>query len=431
MPVSPLKILTVAAFAAAGSSGQWSVVGGQFAPPAVAGAAFAAAAETKTEVYAHPVSRHYKPPREPEVRAHLERWRDLKFGVLISWGIYNELDNGIGSWVICAEKNQPWISRPKNIPYEQYKRDYWLLKDKFAPTKFDPEKWAEVFKDAGVKYMIFTTKHHDGFAMWDTKQTDFSIAHGAFKNDPRRDLAKGIFSTFQKHKFVTGVYFSKPDWHSPYFWKPDAPTPNRNVNYSIPKEPERWQKFKDYTYAQIEELTGGNYGKIDILWLDGGWVRPRVQDINIAHVAKIARSHNPEMIVVDRAVPSEFENYQTPEGHVLKGPQSSPWETCTTLGRGWEHVNNPKNNSAHWLVHTLVDIVAKNGNLLLGLGPDKYGELDPTAVATLRKTGAWLRANGEAIYGTRAARHYKDGSVWFTQAKNAANVYAIACFPEG
>jgi alpha-L-fucosidase len=129
-------------------------------------------------------------------------------------------------------------------------------------VKFNPEQWAKVTKDAGMKYMIFTTKHHDGFCMFDTKYTDFSIAHYAFKDNPRRDVAKYVFDAFRKQGFMIGAYFSKPDWHSQYYWWDVFPTVNRNVNYDIKKYPQHWDMFKSYVYGQIQELMTG-YGSID------------------------------------------------------------------------------------------------------------------------------------------------------------------------
>lgn len=129
-------------------------------------------------------------------------------------------------------------------------------------------------KDAGMRYVVFTTKHHDGFNMFDTKFSDFKISNGPFKNHPKANVAKEVFSSFRKEGMLIGAYYSKPDWHSQYFWWDRHSTPNRNVNYDIRKHPWRWNQFVQFAHNQIDELTS-DYGKIDILWLDGGWVRPR------------------------------------------------------------------------------------------------------------------------------------------------------------
>ena len=181
---------------------------------------------------------------------------------------------------------------------------------------------------------------------------------------------------------MTGAYFSKPDWHSEFFWWPYFPPKDHNVNYSTIRYADRWKKFQDFTYNQIEELMTG-YGRIDILWLDGGWVRPSQKandpanmDINMPHIATMARSHQPGLIVVDRTVPGEFENYTTPEQEVPEKPLPYPWETCMTMGTSWSYSPNDNYKSAHQLLELLVKIVSRGGNFLLNVGPDGNGDWD-------------------------------------------------------
>ena len=130
-------------------------------------------------------------PTDKEVLNKLDQWQDQKFGVLLHWGLYS-VPGIVESWSICSE-DVDWIPRDASMSYVDYKKWYFGLKDKFNPVKFDPQQWAEVMQDAGMKYVIFTTKHHDGFCMFDSKYTDFSIAHGAFKNDPRKNVAYHVF----------------------------------------------------------------------------------------------------------------------------------------------------------------------------------------------------------------------------------------------
>ena len=139
-------------------------------------------------------------PTDPQVLEKLDKWQDLKFGVLFHWGLYS-VPGIVESWSICSE-DEDWISRKKNLPYDEYKKWYWGLKDSLNPVNFNPEQWAEVMADAGMKYMIFTTKHHDGFCMFDSEYTDFSIANGPFREDPRRDVAFHVFDAFRQKGFI-------------------------------------------------------------------------------------------------------------------------------------------------------------------------------------------------------------------------------------
>ena len=152
-----------------------------------------------------------------------------------------------------------------------------------------------------MKYMIFTTKHHDGFCMFDSQETDFTIAKHAFKDDPRRDMLKHVLDAFREQQFTVGTYFSKPDWHSQYYWWDVYAKKGRNVNYPIDQHPQRWEKFKQFTHNQMNEILS-RYGKVDILWLDGGWVAKenRGQDLDMPEVARIARTNQPGIIIVDR-----------------------------------------------------------------------------------------------------------------------------------
>ena len=390
----------------------------------------------------HPTSATYQWPGDTLVRKKLDAWQDLKFGMIIHWGLYAEAGI-IESWSLCSEE---WISRDSTADYAEYKKWYWGLSKKFNPEKFDPEQWAGAASDAGMKYLVFTTKHHDGFNMFDTRQTDFKITQGPFADHPRSNVAWHVFDAFRKKGFMIGAYFSKPDWHSEYYWWPKYATPDRNNNYDIRKYTWRWDQFKKFTYNQISELMTG-YGSVDILWLDGGWVRPletvndevrawgaRIpewsQDIDLEKIATMAREKQPGLLIVDRTVHGPYENYLTPEQSIPQVKLDFPWESCITLGGAWGHVPDDQYKSASKIIRTLAEIVSKGGSLLLGVGPGPDGTLNDRQVQRLKEIGAWLKVNGSAIYNTRTTRYHQDNHTFFTEGKDG-NLYAIVCLEEG
>ena len=365
---------------------------------------------------------YYVAPKESEVKAKLEQWKDLKFGMIIHWGLY-AVPGIVESWSICSE-DEDWIPRDSTMRYSDYKQWYWNLSKEFNPVDFDPDQWASVAHDAGMKYVVFTTKHHDGFALFDTKYSDFSIAKGPFAQNPKADALKYVFEAFRKQNMMIGAYFSKPDWHSQDYWWNRYATPNRHVNYKIDQHPYRWENFKKFVYGQIGEITQ-RYGQVDILWLDGGWVRPPEEDINMKTVADIARKNQPGILIVDRTVGGEYENYQTPEKQIPEKQLANPWETCVPLSKDWGYIPNAKFKSANEVIGMMMEIVAKGGSLLLGVGPTPQGLIEPEVVKILEEIGAWMKLNGEAIYNTRCLANYQAEDLWFTTSKDGKYVYAL------
>ena len=405
---------------------------------------FACAAAGSPQLLAQesaPTSDLYMPPSDSLVVENLERWKDLKFGLLMHWGLYAQLGI-VESWALCSE-DQPFQDRG-GMPYEEFKRMYFGLIEEFNPVQFDPQPWAAAAKAAGMRYMVFTTKHHDGFSMWDTKQSDFRItgSKSPFRDHPRANVAKEIFDTFRAEGFMVGAYFSKPDWHHPDFWSPLWATPNRNNNYDTRKYPDRWQRFRDFTFRQIEELMT-DMGRMDILWLDGGWVRPDStineevrswgfdiadweQDIDMPRIAAMARSRQPGLIIVDRTVHGPYEDYRTPEQQIPATTLPYPWETNLTMTQSWGHNNNPNYKSTNELIHALVNVVARGGNFLLNVAPTPEGTFEDEAYERLAEIGTWMSTNGEAIYETRLREPFEEGALRFTRSKSADTVYAIA-----
>jgi alpha-L-fucosidase len=388
----------------------------------------------------------------------LKEWQNLKFGLLMHWGPYSQW--GITeSWSLCPEE-YGWCERTKGSDpsnYNTYKEEYEGLQKTFNPVKFAPEKWAKAAKNAGMKYVVFTTKHHDGFSMFDSKYTDYKITDPKtpFSSNPKANVTKEIFNAFRDQGLSAGAYFSKPDWHEPSYWDPYYTPKDRNVNYDPAEFPEKWEKFVQFTHNQILELLT-DYGKVDILWLDGGWVAKKSpqeiaalyaeelknsktgyikskiinQDIRMDELVKKAREKQPGLIVVDRAVHGKNQNYLTPENRIPESPLPYPWESCIISGGGWSYSFDAKYMSGRQAVHTLVDIVAKGGNLLLNIAPSGEGEWDEGAYRLLEEIGGWMKVNDEAIYDTHAMAPYKFDNICVT-TKDDGSVYLIYLVEEG
>lgn len=387
----------------------------------------------------HNFSDKYITPSDTLVQQKLAHWQDIKFGLLMHWGTYSQWGI-VESWSICPE-DEGWTVRrgPYSSSYYDYIKAYENLQTTFNPVQFDPARWAAAAKDAGMKYLVFTTKHHDGFCMFDTKETDYKITSpkSPFASNPKSNVAKEVFSAFRQQGFMIGAYFSKPDWHCPSYWWPYFPPRDRNVNYDPKKYPDKWNAFKNYTYNQIKELMTG-YGSMDILWLDGGWVRPFAsidpsvdwqksipynQDIDMARIAAMARSYQPGLLVVDRTVSGEYENYVTPEQTVPGQPFPHPWESCITMGNSWSYAPGDVYKPTNQLIHMLVKIISRGGNFLLNIGPSPQGEWSDTAYARLKEIGAWMKVHAEAVYNTIPMAPYEEDKIVYLQSKDKKTVY--------
>lgn len=374
----------------------------------------------------------YVKPTDPAVLEKLEWFQDQKLALMIHWGIYCQLGM-VASWAL-SDKDADWSRHQVNWTDdgEKFKEQYYALNKSFNPIRFQPEEWAQTAKDCGFKYLILTTKHHDGFCLWDTRYSDYKVTAPdcPYHVSEHADLVKSMFDAFREKGLGIGAYFSKADWHTPYYRTPELPDPNpsdRGPMYSPAAEPERWENFVQYTKNQVLELCEG-YGPIDIFWFDAGWVcASNGQDIRLGEIVDEARKIQPGILSVDRTVGGPYENYVTPEMCVPEEPLGVPWESCLTLGADFTYEYADRYKSPRELVNTLVGIVAKGGNLALNVSPQPDGRIPVDAMDSLRGLGEWLKVYGEAIYGTRVCAPYQSGNISFTRKGDA--VYAIRLFP--
>lgn len=358
--------------------------------------------------------KEYVVPKNEAVKEHLAWFQEQKLGFMIHWSPVTQL--GINTSWPLSDGDRLWSQRDIDWTddIEEFKEQYWALNKTFNPVRFRPDKWAKLAKECGFKYLLFTTKHHDGFCMYDTKTTDYRVTHPdcPFSKNKYSDVAGCLFDAFRAEGLGISAYFSKADWHSDEYWhRSFGVPPTRNVNYDVNEHPALWEEFVKYTHEQLIELTT-NYGKIDTLWLDGGWVRPdnMGQDIRLGEaVEKIRATTQPHMIVCDRTVGGEYENIVTPEQRVPNDILDIPWEANLTMGDNFSFRYDDICKSAKEIIHLFIDILAKGGNFALNITPRPDGELPRPMVLRLRQLGSWVNINSEAIYGSTASTCKAEG----------------------
>lgn len=389
-------------------------------------------AKARADIITADISRSGESGAHPDwLKERLERFMDLKFGLLLTWGPYSQF-GCIEGWPLCADA--PW-ARPDTLPawlacgrdLERFRAAYFALNKTFNPTGFDPESWAMEAQLSGLRYVCFTTSHLDGFCMWDTRTTDYRITHPScpFHAHPRADVTRAVFDAFRARGFAVSCYASKCNWHSPDYWMPGLNPPSTGPNYDPEADPERWDRYVRQTHEGIRELMSG-YGPIDVLWLDDGWIRRPWLDIRMDELVAMARSYQPGIIVADRNCGGLHENFITPEQEIPEKPIPGPWETCMTLGRSWSYDPHDDYKPARTVIHMLLDVLAKGGNYLLGLGPDAHGLLPAVALGRLREVGRWLAVNGGAVYGTRPLAPYAEENIRYTRKGRTAYAAILA-----
>ena len=370
---------------------------------------------------------------DPWVLRKLEWFQDQKLGLMMHWGAYSQLGI-VESWAL-SDEDAVWSRTGIDweVTGEEFKKQYVNLNKTFNPIRFDPEKWADIAKAAGTKYLLFTTKHHDGFCMFDSQYSDYKITASdcPFSTHRYADVCAHLFESFRKRNLGVIAYFSKADWHVDSYWSEKYERGSyqyRGPSYNPKEHPEEWERFVEFTQNQILEL-GTKYGHIDGMWFDAGWVCPRGgQDIRLGEVIEKVRKFQPGMLCADRTVGGPYENYVTPEQCVPEEPLLIPWESCITLGHSFSYSYDDHYKSPREVICLLVDIVAKGGNLAINVGPQPDGRLPGSAVRSLLGMGEWLSVFGDAIYGTRVCAPYKKDGIAFT--KKGETVYAIETFAD-
>ena len=387
----------------------------------------------KDGVHNYTEEKDYIPPESTAVAEHLKRFAGLKLGLMIHWSPAVQLGL-MESWPLCDGERE-WSQREIDwtSDMDEFSEQYRGLYKTFNPIRFQPGKIAKTAKDCGFKYLLFTTKHHDGFCMFDTAETDYKITSlkCPFSSHKHADITKAFFNAFRAQGMAISAYFSKPDWHNVNYWhRTPGMAKTRNVNYDVRKYPERWEAFVRFTHRQLIELTS-SYGKIDVLWLDGGWVRPDNlgQDIRLGEIVNQIRAESqPHLIVCDRTVGGIYENIVTPEQAIPEKPLAIPWEACITLGKYFSFHYEDEYKPARKVVHTLLNVVSKGGSLALNVTPRPDGAIPPQAIAILAQLGRWLSIHGEGVYNTEICNLAPHESTVYTQIGN--KTYAFVLFDD-
>ncbi|MFC1763811.1 alpha-L-fucosidase [Planctomycetota bacterium] len=312
-------------------------------------------------------SAHQSTPSQASQKA-IEAWQDLRFGMFIHWGPVALTGHEIG-----------W-SRGRETPIEEYDSLY----KRFNPVKFNAEEWVAVAKAAGMKYMVLTTKHHDGFCLWDTRQTNYNIMNTPFG----RDVVKELAAACKKGGIRFGTYYSTCDWHHPDF-------PLTSPGGKTVRATSDLDAYTNYLQAQSRELLT-NYGPLLTLWYD---VPQKFDSSRGQGVINMVRAIQPDIVINNRT--GARGDYDTPEQRIGGFQIDRPWETCMTICRQWAWKPNDSMKSLEQCLHTLIRTNGGDGNLLFNVGPMPSGEMEARQVDRLKEMGRWLAKNGEAIYATR------------------------------
>jgi len=304
--------------------------------------------------------------------ARVKWWRDAKLGLFVHWGPVSLKGTEI-SWSRAGERRGFVQNQGKQIPVEVYDNLY----RQFNPTQYNAHEWVDIAQKAGMKYLVFTARHVDGFSMWDTQASAYRIT--APESPFGRDVVKELADACHDTGFHFGLYYAQPDWHHP-----DAFTTDRHGRYL------------SYLQDQVRELMT-HYGRVDVLWFDG--IDKTASDYGSVELARIAHTLQPQILINNRnALPEDFD---TPEQLIGRMQVDRPWESCVTLGTQWSFKPNDSVKSLDELLRILITTVTGDGNLLLDVGPMSDGRIEPRQAKRLEEIGTWLGEHGEAVYETR------------------------------
>jgi alpha-L-fucosidase len=346
-----------------------------------------------------------------ENNARMQWWHDARFGMFIHWGVYSipagehqgKVYPGLAEWLMYDAK----------IPIKEYEK----YAKQFNPTKYDAAEWVRIAKNAGMKYIVITSKHHDGFGLWDSKVSDYDIIDFAPYG---KDIIKALADECKKEGITLCFYHSIMDWHHP-----DA-------------NKENWAKYREeYFKPQLKELLT-EYGKIGVCWFDGEWIEEWTEEQG-KDLYNYVRTLQPDIIINNRVGKGRqgmqgmnkdntyAGDFGTPEQEILSTSSTLPWESCMTMNESWGFkASDTTWKSSETLVKNLVDIISKGGNFLLNIGPTSEGLIPSASIERLADMGEWTKVNGEAIYGVKQLKNFKEGeNLRYTLSSDEKTIYAF------